>query len=109
MLPPSYMSWVTALCNSPQHFLDHLARRSHHPRVPNLLTSDQATVDSLSQRLADEVPLDRARLDKIKNRPQRASEPKALRGLYVVCGQVGVMKDEGRGYREYLLWPAIGN
>ena len=47
MLPPSHMSWVTASCSSPQHFLYDFARRSAHLRVPNLLASDQTTVDSL--------------------------------------------------------------
>jgi hypothetical protein len=44
------MSWVTALRNSPQRFLYDLARRSADLHVPNLLTSDQATVNSLRWR-----------------------------------------------------------
>ena len=36
-----------ALRSSPQHFLYDFARRSTHLRVPNLLASDQTTVDSL--------------------------------------------------------------
>ena len=97
MLPPSHMSWVTALCNSPQRFLNDLARRSAHSRVPNLLASDQTTVNSLPECLADEVPLDRAGLDQVENRPQRASKLEALRGLYVALGQVGIMKYEDAG------------
>src|ERR1035441_10459559 len=81
MLPPSYMFWVTALCSSAQHFLDDLARSSAHSRVPNLLASDQTTINSLSERLADEVPFDGACLDQVENRPQRASKLEALRGL----------------------------
>ena len=96
-LPPSYMSWVTALCSSPQHFLNDLARRSAHSRVPNLLASDQTTVDSLPECLADEVPFDRTGLDQIKNRPQRASELEALRRLYITLGQVGIVQYEDAG------------
>src|SRR5216683_1473275 len=83
MPPTSNMSRVTALCNSPQHFLNDFARRSAHSRVPNLL--------------ADEVPFDRASLDQVKNRPQRARKLEALRRLYVAVGQVGIMKYEDAG------------
>src|SRR5664279_5496957 len=68
MLPPSHMSWVTASRNSPQRFLHDLARRSAHLRVPKLLPSDQTTVNSLPECLADEVPLDGAGLDPVKDR-----------------------------------------
>src|SRR5471032_1670406 len=94
MLPPSHMSWVTALPNSPQRFLHDLARRSAHLRVPNLLTSDQTTVNSLPGCLADEVPLDGAGLDQVEDRSQRASKLIALCCLYVTRGQVGIMKYE---------------
>jgi len=97
MLPLSRMPWSAALCNSPQNFLNDFARRSTHSRVPNLLASDQATVDSLPYRLADEGPLDRAGLDQVKNRPQRTSKLEALRRLYVALGQVGKMKYEDAG------------
>src|ERR1035438_937048 len=75
---PWCMFWVTALCSLPQCFLDDLARRQVHWRVPNLLASDQTTVGSLPHRLAYEVPFDRASLDQVKNRPQRASKLEAL-------------------------------
>jgi len=94
MLPLSHMSWVTALRNSPQRFLHDLARRSAHLRVPNLLTSDQTTVNSLPECLADEVPLDGAGLDQVEDRSQRASKLVALCCLYVTRGQVGIMKYE---------------
>src|ERR1035437_2523798 len=93
-LAPSYMSWVMALCGSPQRFLYDLARRSGHSRLLDPLASDQTSVDSLRDRLADEVPLDRAGFDQVQNRPQRASELEALRRLYVTVGQVGIMQDE---------------
>jgi hypothetical protein len=80
------MFWVTALCNSPQDFLNELAHWSAHSRIPNLLTGDKATIDGLPERLADEVPFDRTRFDQIKNCPQRASELEALSGLYVTLG-----------------------
>jgi hypothetical protein len=54
-----------------------------HSRIPDLLASDQATFNSLHERLADEVPFDRTCFDQIKNRPQRASELEALSGLYI--------------------------
>jgi hypothetical protein len=41
------MSWVMALGNSPQRFINDFARRSAHSCIPNLLASDQTTVDSL--------------------------------------------------------------
>jgi len=69
MLPPSYMSWVKALCDSPQYYLYDLAGRSAHSCIANLLATDQTTVDSLPQRLADEVPFHCASLDQVKNRP----------------------------------------
>jgi hypothetical protein len=53
------MFWVTALCNSPQDFLNELAHWSAHSRIPNLLAGDKATIDGLPERLADEVPFDR--------------------------------------------------
>jgi hypothetical protein len=94
MLPLSHMSWVTALRNSPQRFLHDLARRSAHLRVPNLLTSDQTTVNSLPKCLADEVPLDGAGFDQVEDRSQRASKLVALCCPYVTRGQVGIMKYE---------------
>ena len=97
MLPPSYMFWVSALCSPSQRFLNHFACRCAHFPAPNLLTSDQTTVDSLSERLADEAPVDRTGLDQVENRSQRASELEALRSLYVALGQVGIMKDEDAG------------
>ena len=94
MLPLSCMSWASALCSTPEYVGDDLAGDSAHSRGPDLLASDQTTVDSLPQRLADRVPLDSANLDQVKNRPQRASKLKALRGLYIAFGQVGIMKHE---------------
>ena len=47
MLPLSYMSSVMALRSSPQHFLNDLACSYAHSRVPNVLASDETTVDSL--------------------------------------------------------------
>src|ERR1017187_6798880 len=80
-------AWVTALRNSPQRFLYDLARRPAHLHVPNLLTSDHATVNSLPECLADEVPLDGAGFDQVEDRSQRASELVALCCLYVTSGQ----------------------
>src|SRR5260370_42651597 len=94
MLPPSHMSWVMALRNSPQRFLYDLARSSAHLHVPNLLTSDQTTVNSLPECLADEVPLDGTGFDQVEDRAQRASELVACCCLYVTRGQGGIMKYE---------------
>jgi hypothetical protein len=58
-----------SLCRSPQDFLNNLARRSAQVRVSNLLASDQTTINSLPQSLADEVAFDRSGLDHIKDRP----------------------------------------
>src|ERR1017187_5160839 len=91
------MFWAAALCGSPQHSLHDLARRSAHWRIPKLLANDQTTVNSLPERLVDEVPLDGAGLDQVENRAQRASKLEALRGLYVALGQVGVMEYEDAG------------
>jgi len=91
-LPPSHIVWKTALCFPPQHFLYKLTRRSVHSRVPNLLASDQTTVNSLPERLADEGPLNGSGIEQVENRPQRASELEPLCGLYVTLGQVGIME-----------------
>jgi len=93
-LPPSHIFWMTALCSPPQHFFYKLTRRSAHSRVPNLLASDQTTVNSLPERLADEGPLNGSGLDQVENGPQRARELEALCGLYVTLGQVGIMEYE---------------
>jgi hypothetical protein len=77
---------VTALCSPPQDFLNELACRSAHSRIPNLLAGDYATINCLPERLPDEVPFDRTRFDQIKNRPQRVSELETLRGLYIALG-----------------------
>ena len=92
MLPPWCMSWVAALRNPPQYFLYDLAGRSTHSRGANPLPTDQATIDSLPQGLADEVSLHRASLDQVKNRPQGPRKLKALRGLYVALGEIGVVQ-----------------
>src|SRR5205823_10344138 len=81
-----HRSWMVASGNLPQHILNELARRCAHWSVPNLLTGDYAAVDSLPERLADEIPLDRALFDQIKNRAQRRSKLETLRGLYVALG-----------------------
>ena len=62
------MFWAAALCSPPQRFLKDLVRRSVQLRGPNLMASDQTAINSLPQRLADEVPLDRAGLDQVKDR-----------------------------------------
>ncbi len=92
------MTWARPLCSLPEYFFDELARRTAHLRVPNLLASDEAAVNRLSESLADETLLDRAGLDQVKNRPQRTSKLEALRRLYVALGQVGKMKFEDAGY-----------
>src|ERR1035437_4623614 len=94
MLLPSSRFWETALCSPPQRVLNDFARRHVHWRVPNLLASDQTTVGSLPHRLAYEVPFDRASLDHVKNRPQRASKLEALSRLYVALGQISMVKCE---------------
>jgi len=62
-----------------------------------LLSGDQPTVEGLSDRLADEVPLDRAKLNQVENRPQGASVLEPLRSLDVALGQVGKMQCEDAG------------
>ena len=42
-----------------------------------LRATDQATVDGLSDRLVDEVPLQCAGLDQVKSQPQRRVDLKA--------------------------------
>jgi hypothetical protein len=69
MLPPSCMSWATASCHASQRFFNDLASRSANWSVPDLLSGDQTTIEGLSDRLADECPLDRANLNQVKNRP----------------------------------------
>jgi len=61
-------------------------------RVPNLLASDDPAVDCLSERLADKALFHGLGLDQIENRPQRASELKALRRLCIAIGQAGIMQ-----------------
>ena len=90
MLPPSHTSWVSALCSSPQYVFNHFLGRATHSCVPKLLASDEAAVDSLSERLADEMLLHGAGFDQIENCPQRAGELKALRRLYIAIGQIGI-------------------
>src|SRR5947208_1150384 len=97
MLPPSYMSWVTDLCESPQHVLYDLAGRYAHSRIPNLLPADQTAVYGLLQRLTDNTPLNRACFDQVKNRPQRSSKLEALPHLHVGRRQVGVMQYQDPG------------
>src|ERR1700690_3793627 len=89
-LPPSCMFWVPALRSPPQRFINDFACRSPHARAPDLLASDQATIDSLPDRLADEVPLDRTGLDQVKDRPQRASKLEPLCALHIAFGQVRI-------------------
>jgi hypothetical protein len=90
-------AWGAALWGSPQRFFYNQARRSDHSRVLNLLASDQTTVDSLRDSLADEVSLDRAGFDQVENRPQRASELESLRRCYVAVGQVGLFRTRTPG------------
>src|SRR6266436_10196207 len=85
---PSNIPWTSPLCSMPEDFFNNLARRTVQLRVPNLLASDETAVNSLSERLANEALLHRAGFNKVKNRPQRASELEALRRLYVPLGQV---------------------
>ena len=63
------MFWAAPLCGSAQDFLDNLARGPAHLRVPNLLASDQTTINALPNSLANEVAFDRTGFDHIKDRP----------------------------------------
>jgi hypothetical protein len=94
MPQPSHMFSVPALCRSPKRFFENPACRLAHLTAPNLLPRNQATIYSLRNRLTDEVPLDRAGFDQIKDRPQRTGNLKALDGLYVAGGQIGVVQYE---------------
>src|SRR5258708_35176320 len=49
------------------------------------------------QRLSNEVPLHRAGLDQVENRPQRPSELDALSGLHVALREVCIVKYENAG------------
>ncbi len=100
------MFWETPLCGSSQCFLYHLAGRSTHGRVANLVPSDQASVQGLRQRLENETSLYCTRLNQIENLPQRPSEPEALGSLYVALGEIGVVQDEYSG--NFAVAPEIG-
>src|SRR3977135_3546019 len=93
----SHKLWTSPLCSLPEGFFNNLARRTIQLRVPNLWPSDETAVNSLSERLANETLLHGAGFNKVKNRPQRASELEALRRLYVLVSQVGIMKYEDAG------------
>lgn len=97
MLPPLYTPSITALCNSPQCLFYDFADRSAHSRIPNLLPTDQTALDSLPQRLSNEVPLHRTRFDQVENCPQRPTELEALSGLDVALREVGIVKYENTG------------
>ena len=62
------------------------------------MTSNQTSIHSLPECLADEVPLDGTGLEQVKNRPQWASELEALSGLYVTHGQIGIVQYEDAWY-----------
>ncbi len=106
MLPRLYISWLTALGNSPQYVLYDLASRSAHSRVANLLPADQTTVDRLPQCLADEVSLHCVSLDQVKDRPQGSRKLQALRVLYVALGQVSIVQYQDS--RNVAVSPEIG-
>lgn len=89
MTPPSHMFSVPALCRSPRRFFENPTGRFAHLAAPNLLPRNQTAIDSLRNRLADEVALDRAGFDRIKDRPRMRGDLKALDGLYVARGQIG--------------------
>ena len=105
MLLPLHMFWVTALRSLPQSFIYNLARWPAHGPGPNLLASDEPSGDGLPECLTDEVPLNCAGVDQIKNRSQRSGKPEALRGLYFVLGQVCVVKHEDA--RDLAIAPEI--
>jgi len=92
----SKILWTLPLCSLQEDFFN-LSRRAVQLRVPNLLASDETSVNSLSERLANETLLHSADFNKVENRPQRAGEFEALRRLYVFVGQVGIMKYEDSG------------
>ena len=94
MLPRLCMFWATALRNSSQYILYDLASRSAHSRVANLLPTDQTTVDSLPQCLADEVSFHCVSLDQVKDRPQGSRKLEALRVLYIAVGEVGIVQHQ---------------
>src|SRR5258708_3274661 len=91
------MSGVTALCGSPQHFINNLARRFVHSRVPNLLASDYAALNRLFKCLADEILLNRTSLNKVKDGPESASKLEAVCGRDVSLRQIGIMQYEDAG------------
>src|SRR2546430_11566020 len=97
MPQPLNKLWASPLGSLPEYFFDELARRTAQLRVPNLMASDEAAVNCLSESLADESLFHRAGLDQVKNRPQRTSKLETLRPLYVPLRQVGIMKYQDTG------------
>ena len=69
--------WST-LCCLLQYRFDDLARWFGQLRIPNLLAGYHAAVNSLCQRLPDEVSLNLAELDQIENRSERTSACKPV-------------------------------
>src|SRR5580692_7388324 len=88
------MLWAKALGGLQHDLFEHLARRPVEVSLLNLVMSDQAAIKRLPQCLADEPLLHCACPNQVKDRPQRASEPEALRALYVGFGQICVVKNE---------------
>ena len=84
--PPWHTFSVAALCRSPERFFGNFASRFAHLPAPNFRPSNQATIDSLRNRLPDEVPLDRAGFDQVEDRPQRRRNLEALHCFYVALG-----------------------
>jgi len=87
MPPPSHMFSVPALCRSPKRLFEDPACWFAHLTTPNLLPRNQTTIDSLGNRLTDEVPLHRAGINQIEDRPQRPCNLEALHGLHVALGR----------------------
>jgi hypothetical protein len=93
------------LCSPPQRIFDHLACGLAQLRIPNLLTRDQSAVNGLPQRLTYKCPLDRASLDKVKNRSQRPGIFVAGSDLYFALEQVAKMEHDNA--RDIAVTPEI--
>jgi len=85
---------IAPLCSSAQDLLEKLARGPAQMCIPDLLASEQTTINGLPNSLSDEVAFDRTSLDQVKDRSERARELKALGRLHITLWQVGIMQYE---------------
>jgi hypothetical protein len=66
-------------------------------RIPNLLEGCHFPVNSLRQRLPNEVSLNLAGLDQIEDRSERASVFVTGAGLHIARGQIFIVKHKNDG------------